>query len=304
MVKKSNRQSVLLTGASGFLGSYILEALLDADYPVVVLKRDVSDLWRIKHLLKRVKVYTYGLFSVNTILKKHNIGIIIHAATNYGRGLDNYHEIVDTNVMLPLKILEVARDTPVKAFINIDTLLPAYLSAYSLSKSQFVEWMRFFSPGIQMVNLKIEHFYGPRDDQRKFIVRILSKICRGCSSIALTKGTQKRDFIFVTDVVDAVMLVLKNLQKFNKFSEFQIGTGRSIPIRDFVSLLYDAVKKYKKGEVKTKLDFGAVACRKGEPKEIKADISLLGKLGWKPRMTLSEGIRKTVIWYLNSTTKE
>jgi nucleoside-diphosphate-sugar epimerase len=293
-----------LTGATGFLGSYVLKALLDAGYPVVILKRATSDLWRIKELLKKVKIYTYGQLPINAILKRHNVRVVIHTATNYGRSSSNYHEVLDTNVMLPLKILEEARNSPMKSFINIDTLLPPSLSAYSLSKSQFVEWMLFFSAEAQMVNLKVEHFYGPKDDESKFIIKILSQICQGRSSIPLTKGSQKRDFIYVTDVINAVMFTLSNLRKLGKFSELQIGTGKSTSIRHFISLLYEIVGRNRKGGVNTKLDFGAIELRKGEPKEIKADISILRRLGWKPQTNLSEGIRKTVTWYLNSKDNE
>ncbi len=73
----------------------------------------------------------------------------------------------------------------------------------------FVEWLKYFSDRIKVVNLKLEHMYGPKDDDSKFVTWITNQMLNNISSIDLTEGTQKRDFIYIDDVVDAYMLMLE-----------------------------------------------------------------------------------------------
>lgn len=125
--------TILLTGATGFLGSHILNRLLQADYKVVILKRSFSDTWRINSVLSKVKFYDLDKTPIETAFKEQKIDVVIHTATNYGRSNQLVSSIVDTNLMFSLKLLETA------AFFNTDTLLYKYLNHYSLSKKQFIE---------------------------------------------------------------------------------------------------------------------------------------------------------------------
>ena len=78
-------ETILLTGATGFLGSHLLEALLAREYQVVILKRSFSNTWRINHLLDRVHSYDVDNVSVEKVFDKHKIDIVnIHFAGPMG----------------------------------------------------------------------------------------------------------------------------------------------------------------------------------------------------------------------------
>ena len=70
-----HKSVILLTGATGFLGSHLLEVLIGKGHPVVVLKRSTSSLWRIKHLAGKYKSYNIDLVSVESIFNNNNIEI-------------------------------------------------------------------------------------------------------------------------------------------------------------------------------------------------------------------------------------
>lgn len=283
--------TILLTGATGFLGSHILNRLLQADYKVVILKRSFSDTWRINSVLSKVKFYDLDKTPIETAFKEQKIDVVIHTATNYGRSNQLVSSIVDTNLMFSLKLLETA------AFFNTDTLLYKYLNHYSLSKKQFIEWLKYFSNKIRVVNLKLEHIYGPKDDDSKFVMWIINQMLSNVKSIDLTKGEQKRDFIYVDDVVEAYLLMLEKFSTFQAFSEFDIGTGNQIRLKEFILQIHKQISRLK--PIDTELNFGSIPYREGEFMEIQEDVEPLFNLGWKPKISIEDGIEKTLKYRIN-----
>lgn len=140
---------ILLTGATGFLGSHLLEALILNGYPTVILKRSFSNTWRIDHLVSDVKSYDIDKVPVERAFEKNNIATVIHTVTHYGRNQDTVSRVVETNLLFPLKLLETAVLFNTDTFFNTDTLLYNYLNIYSLSKKQFTEWLKHFSSNIK-----------------------------------------------------------------------------------------------------------------------------------------------------------
>jgi CDP-paratose synthetase len=286
-------KTILLTGATGFLGSHLLEALVESQYRVVILKRSFSDTWRIRHLLHKVTSYDLDKQPMDLAFKDQKINVVIHTATHYGRNNDPVSKIVETNTLFPLQLLETASLFKTDTFFNTDTLLYKYLNNYALSKKHFTEWLKLFSEDsrIKGINLKIEHMYGPRDDSKKFVPWLVQQMRDNAKSIPLTKGEQKRDFIYITDVVSAYMLLLEK-KLTDQFSEFEVGTGKAVQVKNFVLELKNAMKMIQGLDIQPRLDFGALPYRQGEFMEIKADIDRLSALGWKPKYEIPQGIEK------------
>lgn len=281
---------ILLTGATGFLGSYLVKSLLHNGYDVSILKRSFSDTWRIETVLKRLHIYNLDICSINQPFKDHGrYDAIIHTATCYGRNGESVQQICEANVVLPLQLLETAVAYNTTTFLNTDTILQKYLNKYSMSKKQFMEWgEKFANEGaIKFINIQLEHFYGPKDDKSKFTTYVMNSCRENKSSLKLTEGEQKRGFIYITDVVDAYLLLLQKLDDLpEKFQDYTVGSGSAISIRDFVEIVHQLSNS------KTYLNFGVIPYRDGEIMESKADITLLKKLGWFPKVSIVEGITK------------
>lgn len=284
--------AILLSGATGFLGSYLLKRLVQEGFNVIALKRSTSDTYRIEKLLSKITYYDVDTTEIAEIFKKHTIDLVVNTVTDYGRANSQISSILETNLMFSVRLLENAAENHVKTFINTDTLLEKEINAYALSKNQLVQWMHFLSDKMNMVNIKIEHMYGPLDDENKFIYWVIKQLKQNVEKIDLTSGVQKRDFIYIDDIVEAYMTIIKHLEQFSSYEEFELGNGNAIEVKEFLKLVYNQISQ--KQTVTTELNFGAVAYRDNENMCMQADISKLVSLGWKPTISLEEGIKRTL----------
>lgn len=279
-----------MTGSTGFLGSHLLKALLEYEHKVYCLRRKTSKFHRVQHLISEVMWLDSETIDFNDFFSRHQIDLILHCATDYGRKYVNPIKIIDVNLILPLKILHAATQNGVSAFINTDTILDKGVSNYSLSKKQFLDWLESYSNGIITINIALGHFYGPSDDNYKFVSYIIHSFLSGVECIQLTKGHQKRDFIFIDDVISAFLLIIKNLSSFNNYMyRFEVGSNQPIEVREFVEL----VKRISKNN-NTILDFGAIPYRANEAMSSDVNISELEKLGWKSKIPLEDGLARTI----------
>ena len=286
-------KNILITGSTGFLGSSIVNKLSLKNYRFIYLCRKESNFRRLKKFTKNKKVVITSN-NLNSIFRNNKIDLILHCATHYGTNDVNTSNIFNANLILPLRLLSLAKKYKVKRFINTDTILPKNLSAYTLSKYQFNDWLKTYSKDIFCGNVRIEHFFGPGDDDSKFVIKIIDKLVRKVPYINLTKGSQKRDFIFISDVVNAIELIIKESLKFKTgYLNYDIGKGTSISIKKFV-ILASRLTNNKK----TKLNFGKLKFRQKEAMDIKVNTTKLKKLGWKVKYSLKEGLIRTINYHL------
>jgi CDP-paratose synthetase len=285
--------TILLTGSTGFLGSYLMKSFVNSGSNIIALKRAASDTYRINDCLSRVTLYDIDSITLAEVFMKHKIDIVINTVTNYGRKDANITSIVDTNVAFGLKLLEESINNNVIAFINADTLLEKNVNSYALSKAQLVDWMKFLSnKNTKIVNIKIEHMYGPKDDKNKFIYWLIDKLKQNVKSIDLTSGIQKRDFIYIDDVISAYEIIIKNINHLLKYEEFELGSGKSIEVRNFIENIYRKLSKG--GDTCTQLNFGVVPYRENENMNMVANTEKLNNLGWKPKFSIQDGINKII----------
>lgn len=286
--------NILLTGATGFLGSHLLKKLIKySDHQITILKRSESDTSRISEELKLVESIDSDNLNLREIIKSHINGFdcIIHCATDYGREKIGDASITKSNVLLPLELIEYCLlNANFKCFINIDTLLDKNVSAYSLSKHQFKEWLQKYSHNLCAINIGIEHFYGPGDDGSKFTSHVIRQLINSSPKIELTPGKQTRDFIYIDDVVDAIDLIIRHTQiSAPSYQEYKIATGEPTSIENFVKL----VKKICRNHT-TELQFGVLPYRENELMSSNIDISKIIGLGWKANWSLTAGLTKTI----------
>jgi nucleoside-diphosphate-sugar epimerase len=281
-------KKILLTGATGSLGSALAHALHRVGYTVIALKRRSSSTKRINSILTKIIFYDIEDLDYATLFREHpGIIAIIHTATSYGRNGENASFILDANTAFPLRLLEAASKEGVSTFINTDTVLDKYLDAYALSKSQFLQWGKYYAQRhwVQFLNVRLEYLYGPGDDLSKFAANVIASCLHNVPEIKLTLGDQRRDFIYIDDAVSACLLLLEKCVQFpTDFLQFDVGSGHAISVRDFV----EAVHKITRST--TRLSFGALPYRTMETMFSVADTSALVKLGWCCKVTLEQGI--------------
>lgn len=280
-------KTILITGATGFLGSHLANTLIK-EYKIIILKRSFSDIFRIKDILQSADYYDINNIPLKNIFKENKIDIVIHTATDYGRDQKSLINLINTNLVFPLELLELSIKNGIKSFINTDTFYYKHYNEYSLTKKQFVGWLKHYKQKIKIFNLQIEHMYGKLDNETKFLPQIIKKLIKN-ENINLTPGEQKRDLIYITDVVNAFSCIINNLTKTkNGFYDFSIGSGKTVSIRLLVEMLKKIINS------SSNLNFGALPYRKDEIMESKGDISKILKFGWQPTIHLEKGLQKIV----------
>ncbi len=286
--------NILLTGATGFLGSHLLKKLLlSSDHQITILKRSTSNTTRITNEINSLEFLDTDTHNLKEIIESREKGFdcIIHCATDFGRKKIQWSKMIQSNILLPLELIEYcSKWNQLKYFINIDTLLEKNISAYSLSKYQFKEWLQKSAHSLCAINIGIEHFYGPGDDDSKFTSYIIKQLINCVPIIELTPGQQIRDFIHIDDVVNALELIIRSTEISKPgFQEFNIATGESISIEDFVRLAQKICCNKT-----TELQFGVLPYRENELMTKYIDTNRLVSLGWKPIFSLEAGLRDTI----------
>jgi nucleoside-diphosphate-sugar epimerase len=286
-------ETVLLTGGTGFLGSHLAHELVKNNYSVIIAKRSSSNTWRLDDILEEIACYDIDKTGLEAAFSDRHIDVVIHAACCYGRNHEPASVVVDTNVLFGLRVFECAELYKADTFMNTGTLLPEKLNSYSLSKQQFVTWLQKAAGKVQAITMRPEHMYGPKDDPAKFVSWVIAQLDSDQKEISLTSGTQERDFVHVADVARACLYAVKHRSELKDYNEFEVGTGHSIMVREFISEL-DRQYKKQRPENQTRLNFGGVPYREGEMMRMKTDIGPLTALGWKPVFGFKEGI-ETII---------
>ncbi|WP_045213320.1 NAD-dependent epimerase/dehydratase family protein [Desulfonatronovibrio magnus] len=299
------KKTILLTGATGFLGSHLLEALLNNNYQVVILKRSFSDAWRINHLIDNVKSYDLDKDPLEHAFKDQPIDVVIHLATLY-RKFDKGKEVsemIASNVTFPVEIIECGIRHGLKGFINTGTffeydcsVLPVREDApfkpfnlYAKTKLAFENILVTYSSSISTMTLRLFSLYGEKDNA-KLIPMLIQKALKK-ETMELSDGLQKLDFVYSADIIDAYLKALNVIHAFKpKHQVFNIGSGSPVSVREVVSILEQQLGT-------------SVKKTWGKPSEfdisiVFADISRARKdLSWKPEHSIHEGMEKTIRYY-------
>lgn len=293
--------NVLLTGATGFLGSHLLKALLRQGLSVIVLKRSISKCRRIAEVVDQCRCYDIDTISLNLIFQEHKFDAVIHCATEYGKNVQS-NQVVKSNLLFPLQLLDTAISAQCPYFINTDSFftkqLPErfekgqklYSSEYTLSKYQFREWgrLRAIEGKINFINLQMEHIYGPDDGEGKFVTFLIRSMQSGAEELDLTDGIQIRDFVYVDDAVSAFLAVLDHLGDLSGYCSFEVGTGMSHTVREFTESVC------RKMGAKTKLNFGKRPRTDREIMFSTARLENIEKLKFAPHISLETGIKHII----------
>lgn len=279
-------KTILITGINGYLGSNLAKAF-SSEYNIVGLEYSTRNLFRLTDCSYIVYSAEDGIS--DSIFKDQPIDIVLHTATFYGKNNELDSQLFETNLHLPIILLEMAIKYRCKLFVNTDTVLDRFVSTYALTKRHFQEWLYLKKNEIKVINMQLEHFYGPGASSSNFITFMIEKLKRNESKIDLTLGEQERDFIFIDDVINAYLTVInkQNLQS-EPYLSHQVCTNQLIKIKDLMNLL-----KYLTHS-NSVLNFGAIPYRENELMHSVTNNTSLTQLGWNPQITIREGLIKTI----------
>lgn len=280
----------LITGATGYLGRFVTRDLISRGEDLVVLKRRSSSLLGFGDLADHLRFVDIEEADLGALFEQNRFGTIIHCATNYGRDFIDPLSVIEANLLLPLKLLELARQHGVHRFVNTDTILDPRVNHYALAKSQFKEWLRRYSGDLACVNIAFEHFYGPGDNPTKFVTFVVRSLLAEVPELPLTPGEQWRHFVYIEDAATAIQKILEATEpEHSGMYAFEVGAEHPTRLRDMVELA-----KRLTCAPSTALRFGALPYRPNEVMMPSIDDSLKRATGWYPATPLEEGLRMTI----------
>ena len=286
---------LFLTGATGFVGAHLAKLFIESGFRLSALYRGVvpTECLRIPFAND---VEWIGVDFAEEWIKDHNPTAVVHLATDYGRG-GILSACVDTNISLPLRLLEAANAGGTSLFLNADSFFGKtgfnypHMKPYTLSKAQFLAWGRHYASvnNIRFLTMRLEHVNGEFDNESKFVTNLKRRMLVPNEIIELTSGEQRRDFIHVTDVARAFLAVIHKYKYIdNNVDMLEVGTGDSITVKSFVE------KTHHLASSTAILKFGALPQRNGEIFDSKARNGPLQELGWRPATDLQQGIARTL----------
>lgn len=282
---------ILIIGSYGFLGTNLLSKLgSNINYEIYVLIKKTSKS-RQKNL-NHHRVFYHEDLEGDKSLFKNQFGAIIDCSVCYGRK-EKSSEVYITNFINPLKIIEYSINNT-GLYIGFDSYYSKnefknmeHLNHYTKSKAFFINSIKNLK-NIKYINLQLEHLYGPFDSELKFIPSIINKIKSNQKIIDLTNGKQKRDFVYVEDVLTLIEKILINQSKVNfGVTSYNVGTGKTISIEGFLKKIKKTLKS------SSQLKFGQLENIKGDFHTSKANISKLEEeFNWTPKFTFEQGIKE------------
>ena len=315
VLKYYEKKRVVVTGGAGFIGSHLVEKLLELGASVVVIDNMLCGN-KIAHLkgkrdltIHKLDVVDYA--SIAPLFK--NADFVFHLAAVVGveeTQMDPLHvldvEIIGTANVIKLAALnkaqkfvfasssEVYGDSK-KPMVEKGPLSPR--STYALTKLVGEHYCRAYyqKSGLKHTVLRYFNCYGPGQDERFVLARFVDRAKRGQYLPVYGDGNQTRDFTYVEDAVQMSLLAAASPKDVNQ--EFNIGTNRTVSINMLADMVLKALKVT--GKVKIKhVAYDKLRSRKIEIFNRLANIDKAVRLlGYEPATSLESGIKKYISWY-------
>ena len=288
----------LVTGGAGFIGSNLVDKLLEDEYDVIVFDNETANTHDGYYWNEKAENYHVDLAQSHSfnLLQTYckDVDCIFHMAADISvqYSIERPFESYSNNINSLFNVLEFAKRYKIgkvvfsssaavygvtdKVCVETDETDP--LNAYALSKLNGEQIMKMYHDlyGINTVSLRYFNVYGPRQSntgQYAPVVGIFQKQKESNGALTIVgDGEQSRDFIHVSDVVSANMLVSDK----DVNGVYNVGTGVEYSVNQIADLISD--------------DQVYIPARVGEARRSVADISKIKSIGWRPNVKLEEWI--------------
>ncbi len=309
---------VLVTGGAGFIGSHLVEALLRRGDRVRVFDNlSTGRRENLVHVRDDVEIIAGDLRDEDAVRRSvRGVEIVFHQAAlaSVQRSVDDPITTNAVNVTGTLHVLTAARDANVRRVVfassssvygdtptlpKIETQAPQPLSPYAVSKLAGEQYCMAFSVvyGLPAIALRYFNVFGPRQDPHSeyaaVIPRFIDRMVRGLPPIVYGDGLQSRDFTYIENVVDANLAAADAPADCS--AVFNVGAGERTSLLELAEQI-------------NRLLGSALAPdhqppRAGDVRHSQASIDAIREtLGYVPRVSLAEGLGRTVAWFRHKET--
>jgi nucleoside-diphosphate-sugar epimerase len=297
---------VLLTGATGFIGSHVARRLAADGHEVHAVIRPGSRTWRLADVLERLRVETADALNrvaVEEAVRRVKPECCVHLAWCAEPGVYLTSRENVSWMDATLRLAASLADAGCRRFVGAGTCFEYDLNARGFSESTATAPRSLYAAcklgtwlpleqlgkltGMSVAWARFFYQYGPGEDPRRLVASVIRALAAG-QPARITEGAQVRDFLHVADVASAVAAVAAG--RIN--GPVNVGSGEPVTVRDIVGRIGRIMGR---SEL---IAFGALPYGPGDPMHICADNALLvSQTGWRPAFGLEEGLRQTVAWW-------
>ena len=301
----TGKETLLVTGASGFVGGHILRHAVQQGYAVTALSRGGNV--KANGMIERViQVDLSDREQVTKQLGDCKFDYVVNCAgyVDHSRYLTGGRGVIDTHLGGLMNLLGALDNRCIKRFVQIgssdeyganpapqsEVMREDPISPYSFAKvaATHLLQMRSKTEDFPAVMVRLFLVYGPGQDSARFLPQVI----RGClrdESFPVSLGEQKRDFCYVDDVMEGIFKVLVDRGVEGKV--VNLGSGRPVAIRDVIEKVAELAGGGRP-------QFGRVPYRPGENMSLYADVALAHELvKWHAKTDLDSGLARTIDWY-------
>lgn len=307
-----NQKKVFITGSSGFIGKHFLRKLLKSNVKIACFAKNFSDDFLIE-FGEKVELYQGDLMDKSTIEKsviEFSPEYVYHlaGAKNRSNELSEFTSSIEVNYFGTLNLFECLINLKSLKLVTIfgtieeyghaltpflETSIELPNSAYGLSKLATTKLAMIFhkSFNLPVVVLRPSIAYGPNQGNEMFIPALISNLLQN-KFFKMTPGDQLRDFIFIDDLVDLLLLLFNSTGLDGQV--FNIASGKSIKLKDLAQKIATALNKM------DYLLIGTMPYRTSEIMDYTVGVNRANYLlNWQARTTISRGIELTIASYLD-----
>ena len=302
-------KKVLITGASGFIGSHLVKRMIEENAQVYIISRDDSDLWRIENLINDIEIFKADLrdsIKIELCIKYVKPDYVFNmAAYGVDARQKDYFIAANTNIIGTMNILNSLIPIGCKKFLNIGTCMEYGDKKEIIKENCHLEPFNIYGSTkaaatllahqiaaenrIDIVTLRAFGIFGENEGSHKFFPHLILSILNN-EDVNLTGCEQYRDYCYIENIIDGFVLAATNETIKNEI--FNIGTGMIYQLKYYVNKVYEKMYALKKPK------YGAIPYRRGEVWKPHPDISKIQThLKWEPKIGFEEGLDRTIYWY-------
>lgn len=308
---------ILITGGAGFVGSHLCDYLVKYKHDIIVLTRNTTKLDNISNLRDKIVVEKVDITKFNELgksIERHKPDAIIHLAgqTSHSKSFEDPIYDIDANTKSTLFILEKIRTLGLKCrFILGSTFIvigrpkklpvteetpcnPTTIYGANRLTSEYYCNIYHNVHGLDTIVFRITNSFGPREKytpNKNAINFLIYKAYKGEEITLFNNGKLYRDLIYISDVVEAIAILLKKGKSGNVY---WISSGKKLWFYQLGGILHNLTKSkilYVDPPTYTKkVDVGNFV----------VDNSKMRSLGWKPKATIEQGIKRTLEYFQSS----
>ena len=300
--------NICLLGGTGYIGNRLIDELINDNHYITCIYRKDSKSEKKYIDNKNVSYVVSDYIVLRDLFNKMRFDCIINASCTYMKGA-RIDDVVESNLIFPMRVLSLGVENyyginseynnykKVKEnsknsggdkqlrFISIGTGLPNNFNLYTYTKKQFNRMGHFFSNeyGLEFINLELENYFGEFEPKNRFLPSVIERLKKN-EDIPLTQGEQLRDFVYVSDVINAIILLI-NKKDVPPYIDVPLGSGDAPSIKEMVTYIKEIMNS------KSDLQFGKVPLRPNEPSSF-ANLAMYKMLGGTIEYNWKDGIKE------------